>query len=202
MEQKLTMKKGITDALPIFLGYFSVSIAFGVLAVQKGIPLWAPLVMSLTDFSGTGQFAALDLLSSLAAFAEIACAILIINARYFLMSVSLSQKLLPDIKQWQRYIIAFGNTDEVYAVATGQTLPLAVIKSKITNRFLQSFLLYMPYGVLSAMIFPAILYSTSSMISAAIATAVALVLSYRKKGLLTVAICAVLVVLVTEYFFI
>ena len=83
-----------------------------------------------------------------------------------------------------------------------RVLPLAVIKSKITNRFLQSFLLYMPYGVLSAMIFPAILYSTSSMISAAIATAVALVLSYRKKGLLTVAICAVLVVLVTEYFFI
>ena len=124
MEQKLTMKKGITDALPIFLGYFSVSIAFGVLAVKKGIPLWAPLVMSLTDFSGTGQFAALDLLSSLAAFAEIACAILIINARYFLMSVSLSQKLPPDIKQWQRYIIAFGNTDEVYAVAMGQTLPL------------------------------------------------------------------------------
>ena len=60
----------------------------------------------------------------------------------------------------------------------------------------------MPYGVLSAMIFPAILYSTSSMISATIATAVALILSYRKKGLLTVAICAVLVVLVTEYFFI
>ena len=82
-----------------------------------------------------------------------------------------------------------------------RVLPLAVIKSKITNSFLQSFLLYMPYGVLSAMIFPAILYSTSSMISAAIAT-VALVLSHRKKGLLTVAICAVLVVLVTEYFFI
>lgn len=83
-----------------------------------------------------------------------------------------------------------------------RVLPLAVIKSKITNRFLQSFLLYMPYGVLSAMIFPAILYSTSSMISAAIATSVALILSYGKKGLLTVAICAVLVVLVMEYFFI
>ena len=63
-------------------------------------------------------------MSAIASYIEIACAILIINARYFLMSVSLSQKLPADIKQWQRYIIAFGNTDEVYAVAMGQKLPL------------------------------------------------------------------------------
>lgn len=124
MEQKLTIKKGITDGFPIFLGYFSVAIAFGVLAVQKGLPIWAPVVISLTNFSGTGQFAALDLLQACASMAEIACTIIVINARYFLMSVSLSQKLPADIRQWQRYIIAFGNTDEVYAVAMGQKLPL------------------------------------------------------------------------------
>ena len=89
----------------------------------------------------------------------------------------------------------------VMALATylPRMLPLAVIKSKISNKFLRSFLIYMPYGVLSAMIFPAILYSTSSMVSAALAAAAALILSYRKKGLLTVAIFAVVVVLITEY---
>ena len=118
------MKQGFVDGLPICLGYVSVAIAFGVLAVQKKLPLWAPPIISITNLSGTGQFAGLDLLSAIASYIEIACAILIINARYFLMSVSLSQKLPADIKQWQRYIIAFGNTDEVYAVAMGQKLPL------------------------------------------------------------------------------
>jgi len=124
LKEKLTMKQGFIDGLPICLGYISVAIAFGVLAVQKGLPLWAPPIISVTNLSGTGQFAGLDLLSATASYIEIACAILIINARYFLMSVSLSQKLPSNIKQWQRYIIAFGNTDEVYAVAMGQKLPL------------------------------------------------------------------------------
>ncbi len=124
MKNKLSFKQGLKDALPICLGYLSVAIAFGVLAVQKQIPLWAPPVISMTNLSGTGQFAALDLLESLASYIETACAILIINARYFLMSVSLSQRLPDDIKPWQRYIVAFGNTDEVFAVAMGQKLPL------------------------------------------------------------------------------
>ena len=124
MNKRLTFKKGLTDAIPICLGYISVSIAFGVLAVQSNMPLWAPTIISITSLSGTGQFAGLDLIKVFASFIEIACAILVINARYFLMSVSLSQRLPRSIKQWQRYFIAFGNTDEVFAVAMGQKLPL------------------------------------------------------------------------------
>ncbi len=124
MKEKLSFKQGLIDAIPICLGYISVAIAFGVLAVQNKMPLWAPTLISLTNLSGTGQFAGLDLIAATATFLEIACAILVINARYFLMSVSLSQRLPRNVSQWQRYIIAFGNTDEVFAVAMGQKLPL------------------------------------------------------------------------------
>lgn len=124
MEQRLSFKDGIKDALPICLGYISVAIAFGVLAIQKGLPLWAPPLISVLNLSGTGQFASIDLLNVTASYLEIFCAILVINARYFLMSVSLSQLIPPNLEWWKKCIIAFGNTDEVFAIATGKDLPL------------------------------------------------------------------------------
>ena len=124
MKNNLSFKDGIIDALPICLGYVSVSIAFGVLAIQNGLPLWAPPIISVFDLSGTGQFAALDLLKSTASYLEIFCAILVLNARYFLMSVSLSQIIPTDFKWWQRIIVAYGNTDEIFAMATSKKVPL------------------------------------------------------------------------------
>lgn len=80
-----------------------------------------------------------------------------------------------------------------------RVLPLAVFKKKIKNRFVQSFLAYIPYAVLAAMTFPEVLYSTGSIISAAAGFVVAVILAYRGKGLLTVAMAAVLVVYITEH---
>lgn len=77
-------------------------------------------------------------------------------------------------------------------------LPLTVFRKKIRNRFIRSFLAYVPYAVLAAMTFPSILYATGSMLSAAAGMAAALVLSYCNKGLLTVAIGSVVVVFLTE----
>ncbi len=77
-------------------------------------------------------------------------------------------------------------------------LPIAVIKSKIKNAFVKSILVYMPYGVLSAMIFPAIFYSTGNIVAGTLGCVVALVLSYKKRSLLTVAVASVLAVLLLE----
>ena len=77
-------------------------------------------------------------------------------------------------------------------------IPLTIIRKKIKNRFLLSFLFYMPYAVLGAMIFPAILYSTSSIYSAVIGFAAAIALSYMQKGLITVALLSSLAVFITE----
>lgn len=89
------------------------------------------------------------------------------------------------------------------AVSAGVTylirmLPLVLIKRQITNRFLRSFLYYIPYAVLAVMTIPAIFYATSCALSAVIGFAVAAVLSYLEKGLLTVAAAACAAVLVTE----
>lgn len=79
-----------------------------------------------------------------------------------------------------------------------RVLPLALVRKKIKNRFVQSFLLYMPYGVLAAMVFPDILTSTANLISALCGMATALVLAYKNKGLLPVALSATAVVFVVE----
>ncbi len=77
-------------------------------------------------------------------------------------------------------------------------LPLAVFRKKIENPFIQSFLAYVPYAVLSAMTFPAILSSTASGWSAAAGLVAAILLAYKGKGLLTVAIGATAVVFLVE----
>ncbi len=77
-------------------------------------------------------------------------------------------------------------------------LPMVIFKKKITNRFIRSFLYYIPYAVLAAMTFPAILDATASPISAAVGLAVALVAAYLEWGLLPVALLACGGVFITE----
>lgn len=115
----LTFKKGLKDGLPIAIGYLSVSFAFGILAVNSDLPIWAPIITSLTNFTGTGQFVGTTLIAASASIAEIAFTLLIINARYVLMSISLSQRL-EKVSIWKKLIIAFGNTDEIFAVAVSK----------------------------------------------------------------------------------
>ena len=79
-----------------------------------------------------------------------------------------------------------------------RAVPLVAIKKKINNKFILSFLYYMPYAVLTVMTVPAVFYATNSIASAVVGVAVALVLAYFKKGLLTVALGASLGVLAAE----
>lgn len=77
-------------------------------------------------------------------------------------------------------------------------LPLTLIQKKITNVYLKSFLYYIPYACLTAMTFPAILYATESVISAMAGFFAAILLAFRKKSLVTVALFSCTVVFVTE----
>lgn len=77
-------------------------------------------------------------------------------------------------------------------------LPLAIFKKKINNRFVKSFLAYVPYAVLAAMTFPEILYSTATVYSACFGLFAALFLAYKNKGLLTVALGSTAAVFVAE----
>ena len=77
-------------------------------------------------------------------------------------------------------------------------LPLALIRRQMNSTFVKSFLYYVPYACLAAMTFPAILFSTASVISALAGFAVALIVAYREKSLLTVALCACAAVFIVE----
>lgn len=77
-------------------------------------------------------------------------------------------------------------------------LPLTFMKRKIQNRFIQSFLQYVPYAVLAAMTFPDILYSTSALVSAVVGLFAALALAYWNKSLITVALGSTAAVFITE----
>ena len=77
-------------------------------------------------------------------------------------------------------------------------LPIVIFKKKIENRFIRSFLLYIPYAVLAAMTFPAILDATSSPLSAAVGLIVALATAYFDLGLLPTALLSCLGVYLCE----
>lgn len=109
--------RGLKDGIPICLGYFSVSVAFGMTAVLSGMPLWAAVLISLTNLTSAGQFAGANLLIVGGTMVELAMTTLIINIRYFLMSLSVSQKVEQEMSMKQRLAVAFGITDEIFAVS-------------------------------------------------------------------------------------
>ena len=77
-------------------------------------------------------------------------------------------------------------------------LPLVFCRKEIKNKYIKSFLYYIPYTVLTAMTFPAIFYSTGYLFSAIIGTACAVLLAYKKQSLIIVAAGASLAVLLAE----
>ena len=77
-------------------------------------------------------------------------------------------------------------------------LPMVIFRKKITNVYVRSFLIYLPYGVLAAMVFPAVFFSTTSIVSSMLGTLVAIILAYHKKGLVLVAVSSTVTVLIVE----
>ena len=112
--------RGLKDGLPIALGYVSVAFAYAVQAVNQGFPFWFPILISATNFTGTGQFAGTNLIAAGANLGILFATLLVINIRYTLMSFALAQKTEDGFPLWKRAIVAFGVTDENFAVAVRQ----------------------------------------------------------------------------------
>ena len=124
MRKRSEYLEGLSAGLPIGIGYFPVSFTFGIMAVNGGMkPLFAVL-MSLTNLTSAGQFAGTNLIFSGASYLTIVLAMLVINIRYMLMSVSLSQRIKEGTPFISRLIFGFGITDEAYAIACIRTEPL------------------------------------------------------------------------------
>ncbi|MBQ2406360.1 MAG: AzlC family ABC transporter permease [Lachnospiraceae bacterium] len=116
-ENKSEFLSGLKDGIPIALGYLSVSFSLGIMVLKCGLSIFQGALMSATNVTSAGQFAGLGIIAAGGALIEIVITQFIINLRYALMSLSLSQKLDDSVKLWQRFVIAFANTDEIFAVA-------------------------------------------------------------------------------------
>ncbi len=78
-------------------------------------------------------------------------------------------------------------------------IPMALIRKKIKNRFILSFLYYVPYAVLSAMVVPAIFFASGNIITGVVGFVVAVVVAFFSKSLVIVASCSCLSVLIAEF---
>ena len=119
MNRKL-FAKGFRHGIPIGLGYLSVAFTFGMKAVADGLSPLEALLISMTNVTSAGQFAGLPLILAQASYLEVALTQLIINLRYALMSLSISQKMDSDMNTPRRLFFSFMNTDEIFAVASSQ----------------------------------------------------------------------------------
>jgi len=120
MKEHNNFLQGIKDGFPICLGYLSVAFAFGIFSVSSGLSIVQALLVSMTNVTSAGQLAAVPIMLSGGSLIELFVSQLVINLRYALMSVSLSQKLGKSVKIIDRFLISFVNTDEVFAVASGK----------------------------------------------------------------------------------
>lgn len=117
---------GIRRGLPVGLGYFSVSFGFGAMAVSKGLSVAQATLISASNLTSAGQFAGLTTIVENSGLWMMILTQLIINSRYALMSLALSQKMGQQIGLLPRLLIAFFNTDEVFALAMAREHTLTV----------------------------------------------------------------------------
>ena len=108
---------GMRASLPVFIGYFSVSFGFGTLAVAKGLSAFQAALISLTNVTSAGQFAGLTVIAENGGLLAMILTQLVINSRYALMSLALGQNMDEKFTLRYRFLCAFYNTDEVFALA-------------------------------------------------------------------------------------
>jgi len=108
---------GAGSAVPIFIGYFTTSVAFGILALSAGLTPLQAVIFSMTNLTGAAQFMAINLIGSGAVMGEIVVSVLLMNLRYFIMSASLARKLGLN-NNIDKAVISFAVTDEVFSVAS------------------------------------------------------------------------------------
>ena len=117
-------RRGMRDGISIALGYLSVSFSFGILSVQSGLTVWQAVLISLTNLTSAGQVAGVGLIAANASMFELILAEIVINIRYSLMSLVLSQKADSSFRMSQRLLASYGITDEIFAVASIQKDPV------------------------------------------------------------------------------
>ena len=116
-------KMGFRDGLPVGIGYFAISFAVGVFAASLGLSWFEALAISMLNFTSAGEIAAIPIIAAGGSLFELALTQVVINSRYALMAISLSQRFGDSIRLRDRFILSFFNGDEIFAlVCTKESL--------------------------------------------------------------------------------
>ena len=115
-----TLGECVRDGLPIGLGYLSVSFTFGILAVSKGLSWIQAGLISLFNVTSAGQVAGLGIMTTAGGILAMIISQIVINLRYSLMGIALSQKADKSMTPLLRAILAFAITDEIFGVAVSK----------------------------------------------------------------------------------
>lgn len=123
-ERKGDYLQGLKDGLPIGLGYFPVAFTLGIMAISEGLNWWEATMISLFNLTSAGQFAGLTIIAAGGSLIEMAVNQFVINLRYALMSITLSQKVDDSVRGGWRFLAAYTNTDEIFALGTSRKGPV------------------------------------------------------------------------------
>ncbi|MBR5235966.1 MAG: AzlC family ABC transporter permease [Clostridia bacterium] len=118
--KKKKFRQGLKDGISIGLGYLSVSVGIGITAVSSGMQALTAVLMSMTNLTSAGQAAGIAVIATGGALLEMALVQLVINLRYSLMAISLSQKVDSGFSTGKRLFLGAFITDEIFAVASTQ----------------------------------------------------------------------------------
>ncbi len=118
MNNKFWYKKGLKDGIPIALGYFAVAFTLGIAARKVGLTAFQVFLATGTTLASAGGYAGINVIGEAGTYFEMFLTMLIVNARYILMSCSLSQKISPKTSTLHRMGVAFGVTDEIFGISS------------------------------------------------------------------------------------
>ncbi len=109
--------QGCKDGMPIGIGYFAVSFALGIAMKNAGLNWLEGFFMSLTNLASAGEYAGTQVILTHGTYVEMAIMTFVANARYMLMSCSLSQKLSSEVGIGKRMLMGYSITDELFGLA-------------------------------------------------------------------------------------
>ena len=188
---KSQFTKGMLHGLPICLGYLSVSFGFGIMAVRAGLTIFQAVCISVTNLTSAGQAAGVGIIAAGGTLFEMALTQLVINIRYALMGLSLSQKLDGKFNTLHRMIASFGITDEIFAVSSAQP-------NKVSPKYMYGliFVSFMGWttgtflGAAAGQLLPEAITSAMGIVLYGMFLAIIIPPSRKEKSVLTVVLAA------------
>lgn len=120
MSNRKAFSKGMYDSIPIALAYFAVAFSLGIMARKAGLTPFQGFLSSMLNHASAGEYAEFTVIEAGAPYIEMALVILITNARYLLMSCSLSQRFAQDAPLIHRMLVGFGITDEIFGISVAR----------------------------------------------------------------------------------